>query len=49
MQEVELLNDRQEGLAGHVADKIIRLQSKEKKSKEALVLAQKKHFVTMSK
>ena len=66
MQEVELLIERQEVLAGLVEDKS-RLQSKatekcyetifeemmeleEKKSKEALVLVQKKaHLVTMSK
>ena len=61
MQEVKLLSERQEVLAGLVEDKI-RLQSKatekyhatifeelreleEKKSKEALVLAQKKQIL----
>ena len=65
MQEVKLLGERQEVLAGLVEDKI-RLQSKatekyyqtifeelrelaEKKSKEALLLVQKAHFVTISK
>ena len=62
MQEVELLSERQEVLAGLLED-MIRIQSKatekynetifeelkvleEKKSKEALVLVQKKHILT---